>query len=214
PPPARPGLVPGARLVAVDAFHRAGADERADVFTLIASLGFLADAGVRVINLSLAGPENGALAETVERLTTTQDIVVISAAGNGGPSADPAYPAAYEQVVAVTAVDREGEIYRRAVRGAHLDLAAPGVDVWTAASVSGARWKTGTSFAVPFVTAAAAILREARPELTAAEIAQDLRRRAQDLGDPGPDEVFGAGLLSLGALCDEQAPRMSQGDAQ
>jgi minor extracellular protease Epr len=196
-----PGLVPAARLVALDAFHRVGGDERADVFTLVEALGLLAEEGVRVINLSLAGPDNGVLAAVIDRLVLEEDIVVVAAVGNAGPAAEPAYPAAYPPVLAVTAVDREGNVYRRAVRGAHVDLAAPGVNVWTAASISGARWKTGTSFAVPFVSAAAAILRETRPELTALEVGEELRRTAADLGEEGPDEVYGAGLLNITPFC-------------
>ena len=197
-----PGLVAGAPLVAVDAFYRAGGDERADVFTLVQALGYLVDEGVRVINLSLAGPDNSVLAETVDRLVVERDIVVVAAVGNSGQNADPEYPAAYDPVLAVTAVDRDGNAYRRAVRGAHVDLAAPGVNIWTAASISGARWKTGTSFAVPFVTAAAAILRESRPDLDALGVAEALRQRASDLGAPGPDMVFGAGLVNIRGLCD------------
>ena len=196
-----PGLVPAARLVAVDAFHRQGGDERADVFALIDALSFLAEEGVEVLNLSLAGPENATLADVIERLVSEQDIVVVSAVGNAGPGAEPAYPAAYDPVVAVTAVDRDGNIYRRAVRGDHVDIAAPGVNVWTAASISGARHKTGTSFAVPFVTAAAAIIRENDPDLSAQDVHRMLRELATDIGEPGPDSVFGAGLLSLEASC-------------
>jgi hypothetical protein len=196
-----PGLVPASRLVALDAFHRTGGDERADAFTLVEALGALAAEGVGVINLSLAGPSNAVLEEVIDRLVFESDIVVVAAVGNDGPSADPAYPAAYDPVLAVTAVDRDGQVYRRAVRGTHVDLAAPGVDVWTAASISGARFKTGTSFAVPFVSAAATILREARPDLTAPEVGEELRRLATDLGDPGPDPVYGAGLLNIDALC-------------
>lgn len=196
-----PGLVPAARLIAVDVFHRRGSDERADVFTLVEALDFLADREVEVMNLSLAGPENGVLADVIERLVRERDIVIVSAVGNDGPRAAPAYPAAYEPVIAVTAVDRDGNVYRRAVRGEHVDLAAPGVNVWTAASISGARHKTGTSFAVPFVSAAAAILRDIRPDLSATEVAETLRANAVDLGDSGPDAVFGAGLLNLDASC-------------
>jgi subtilisin family serine protease len=196
-----PGLVPSARLIAVDAFYRRGSDERADVFTLVEALGLLAERGVGVINLSLAGPANTVLEEVVARLKGERDIVLVAAVGNDGPRAEPAYPAAYAEVIAVTAVDRDRVVYRRAIRGEHVDLAAPGVAVWTAASISGARWKTGTSYAVPFVTAAAAILREARPELTAPEIGPELARLATDIGDPGPDPVYGAGLLGLGTLC-------------
>ncbi|WP_333712198.1 S8 family serine peptidase [Yoonia sp.] len=199
-----PGLVPGSPLIAVDAFYRVGSDERADIFTLIESLGLLAEQGVGVINLSLSGPPNTVLQELVDRLVLDLDIVVVSAVGNLGPNAEPAYPAAFDPVIAVTAVDRNGEVYRRAVRGDHVDLAAPGVDVWTAASISGARWKTGTSFAVPFVSAAAAILRESRPELDAPGVEAELRRMALDRGDPGPDPVYGAGLLDLGGLCGDR----------
>jgi subtilisin family serine protease len=198
-----PGLVPASRLVALDAFHRVGADERADVFTLVEALGDLAAEDVGVINLSLAGPENAVLAAVIDRLVFEEDIVVVAAVGNDGPAADPAYPAAYEPVIAVTAVDREGRFYRRAIQGQQVDIAAPGVNVWTAASISGARLKTGTSFAVPFVSAAAALLREARPDLSAVEIGNELRRLARDLGEPGPDPVYGAGLLNIGALCSD-----------
>jgi subtilisin family serine protease len=196
-----PGLVPGARLVAVDAFYRRGSDERADAFTLIDALAFLAEQDVQVINLSLAGPENAALARVIDWLVFERDIVVVAAVGNDGPRARPAYPAAYAPAIAVTAVDRDGAIYRRAVRGPHLDLAAPGVNIWVAASISGARHKTGTSFAVPFVSAAAAHLRSLRPDLKASEVEEVLRSLAEDLGDPGPDEIFGAGRLSLDVPC-------------
>lgn len=200
-----PGLVPSARVVAVDAFYRSGGDERADVFTLLEGLGLLAERDVGVLNLSLAGPPNTVLEEAVDRLTREAGIVIVAAVGNDGPRADPAYPAAYAQVIGVTAVDRSGAVYRRAIQGPHVDLAAPGVAIWTAASISGARWKSGTSYAVPFVSAAAAILRERRPDLPAAEIGPELRRLARDLGEPGPDPVFGAGLLNLGGLCDSGA---------
>ena len=196
-----PGLVPGSRLIAIDAFHRVGGDERADVFTLVEAVGLLVEQEVGVINLSLSGPPNTVLAELINRLVFEENIAVAAAVGNLGPNAGPTYPAAYEPVIAVTAVDRTENVYRRAVRGPHVDLAAPGVDVWTAASISGARPKTGTSFAVPFVTAAVAMLRDARPDLGAAAIQEELRRLAVDAGDPGPDPIFGAGLLSIEGLC-------------
>ncbi|WP_265502474.1 S8 family serine peptidase [Paracoccus beibuensis] len=201
-----PGLVPAARLVAVDAFHRVGTDERADVFSLLRAIDLLVEREIGVLNLSLAGPDNDALAGVVTDLVTQRDIVVVSAVSNEGPTAPPAYPAAYDPVIAVTAVDGSKRVYRRAVRGPHVELAAPGVNVWTAASVSGARWKTGTSFAAPFVTAAAAILRENRPNLPAAEVKRVLREKAADLGAPDHDPVYGAGLLSIAELCDA-APR-------
>lgn len=189
-----PALVPGARLIAVDAFHKVRTDERMDAFSLISALDLLAQKGVRIINLSFAGPPNNALAKHMV-LLDQQDIVLVAAAGNFGPSAKPAYPAAYDQVIAVTAVDRRGQVYRRANRGEYIDIAAPGVDVWTATSISGARTRTGTSFAAPFVTAAAALLLQQAPSLSAQEVRQKLLSSARDLGERGHDSTYGHGLL-------------------
>lgn len=195
------GLLPNARLVAVDAFHRAGRDERADAFTLVEALYALSAEDVKVINLSLTGPQNSVVRAAIRDLSDGEGIVFAAAAGNGGPAADPVYPAAYDEVLAVTAVDRNKRVYRRANRGDYVDLAAPGVNVWTAASIKGAKWRTGTSFAVPFVSGAAAIVRARHPEKTPAEIRDILRAAASDLGDPGHDPVYGHGLLQVDGLC-------------
>lgn len=193
-----PGLLPATRLLAVDAFRRDGGDERADVFALVTGLDRLADTGARTINLSLAGPANAVLERMVADLTA-QGVLLVAAVGNGGSAAGPAWPAAYPQVLAVTAVDARGAIYRRAQHGPHVELAAPGVQVWTAASIEGGRTRSGTSFAAPFVTAAAHVLR-ARG-LDPAQTRLAMAAAATDLGAPGPDPVFGHGLLNASALC-------------
>ena len=200
-----PGLLPGLPLVAVDAFHRASGDERTDAFTLVRALDHLSERGVQVINLSLAGPPNAVLEDTLLQLTGQRRIPVIAATGNDGPRADPAYPAAYDNVIAVTAVDRKGTVYRRAIHGAHVEISAPGVEVWTAASVKGARWKTGTSFAAPYVTAAVALWLQHDPRLTPEEIRARLAASAGDLGPDGLDETYGHGVLNLGGTCPGQA---------
>lgn len=194
------GLLPEVPVLAVDIFTQTGGDERADTVALLRGLDLLAQAGVRVANLSLSGPENAALALVLDRLAD-RGLVVVAAAGNGGPQAPPAWPAAHPRVIAVTAVDARGRVFRQAQRGDHLDLAAPGVGLLLAASVRGARERSGTSFAVPFVSAAAALILGAEPGLGAAEVGARLRGLARDAGAPGPDAVFGAGILDAGALC-------------
>jgi len=114
-----------------------------------------------------------------------------------------AWPAGHPRVLAVTAVDRRGRVYGAAQRGDHLALAAPGVGLLAATSLRGAREKTGTSFAVPFVTAAAALI--VGSGATGDEARQALTASASDLGAPGRDAVFGHGLLSLDRLCGSQA---------
>jgi minor extracellular protease Epr len=200
-----PGLLPDAQVVAVDAFHTEDGDERADVYTLATGMDFLADRGVRVINMSLAGPPNSVL-EAATAALVERGVIVVAAVGNGGPKADPSYPAAYSGVIAVTAVDATDTVYRRAGQGPHVDLAAPGVEVWTAASVSGAKPKTGTSFAAPFVTAAAAAALELKPDLDAATLIAELAAATRDLGDPGRDDVYGFGLIQARWPCGLQGP--------
>lgn len=200
-----PGLLPNAELVAIDAFHRArGDDDRSDAYTLVRALDAALAREVSVVNLSLAGPANDLLKRAV---TVASDrAVVVAAVGNDGPNAEPAFPAAYPGVIGVTAVDRGKRVYRRAGRGEHVDIAAPGVDVWTAASVSGGRPKTGTSFAAPFVTAAVALLKASQPTLTTAQVKTRLSQSAQDLGDDGRDPVFGWGLLDASDFCAGDIP--------
>jgi subtilisin family serine protease len=197
---ATPGLVPSARLLAVDAFHQdAGKDDRAEAFDLVRALDLMASRDVDVVNMSLSGPPNALVEALVEQLAGKT--VLVAAAGNDGPRAKPVYPAAYPGVLAVTAVDRNKRAYRRAGQGEHIDLAAPGVEIWTAASIKGARPKTGTSFAAPFVTAAAALLGASKSGLGAAEIQARLTASAEDLGEPGKDPVFGWGLLNARDVC-------------
>ncbi|MGK6314267.1 S8 family serine peptidase [Neorhizobium sp. DT-125] len=196
-----PGLLPASELVAVDAFRRFGnAADIANVYDLVRALDLLTRRGIKVINLSLTGPPNLLLEQAV-KAAIGQGATLVAAAGNDGPNAKPVYPAAYEDVIAVTAVDRARKPYRRAGRGVHIDIAAPGVGVWTAASISGGRQKSGTSFAAPFVTAAAAVMLAARPELTSREIEAELMRSAEDMGAPGKDAIYGWGLLNVRALC-------------
>lgn len=195
-----PGLVPHMPLVAVDAFHASASAERADAFALIEALDWLAGQQVRIINMSLAGPPNEALREKIAQIEA-QGILIVAAAGNAGPAAKPLFPAGYDPVLAVTAVDRQQEVYRRAVRGAHIDLAAPGVGVRSAGDGGAADTHSGTSFAAPFATAAAALILQQEPGLRPAQLRDRLRADARDLGDAGPDAVFGHGLLAPGLTC-------------
>ena len=198
-----PGLLPGAEVLAVDVFSRASGDERADVAALVEGLDLLAARQVRLFNLSLAGPPNTVLSRMLDRLTAPAgpDAIVVAAAGNAGPTAAPAWPGAHPQVIAVTATDPRGRVYPRAQRGDHLSLAAPGVNLLAATSVRGARGQTGTSFAVPFVTAVAAVMMSHPQPQTGAQIRATLARSARDLGAAGQDPIFGHGLVSAAALC-------------
>lgn len=192
------GLLPSARLVAVDAFHAGSGGDRMDAFDLLAALDLLLTLGVPAINLSFAGPPN-ALVEQAVQAAERRGAVLVAAVGNAGPRALPRYPAAYATVIGVTAVDESLRVYRSAGQGAHVAMAAPGVDVPVANAGGWLARKTiahtGTSIAAPFVTASVARLLGAHPGIAPAEVRRQLAGRARDLGDPGRDAVFGHGLL-------------------
>jgi subtilisin family serine protease len=103
--------------------------------------------------------------------------------------------------MAVTAVDAALQPYQAANRGDYIDLAAPGVDVWSARDGQGGRYNSGTSFATPFVVAAAALLLQTDPDAAPDSLRETLSRGARDLGKPGRDSTFGWGLLQPPAGC-------------
>jgi hypothetical protein len=184
------GLVPTAHLYTISVFRQRAQQVDSTAELLIRALDRLVQMRVKVINISLGGPDNRLLERAVG-LVHGQGVVVVAAVGNQGPRARPLYPAGYAGVVAVTAVDLLGRPYPRANQGNHVTLAAPGVDIPVAAPHGRVVYQSGTSLAAPFVTAA----------LAAGASLDALTAAAVDLGDAGRDPVFGWGLLQMGAGC-------------
>lgn len=184
----------GAHVHVADVFGRSTDGALAASAERIAmALDWMVARGIAVINISIEGPENAVLQELVRR-AAQRGHVIVAAAGNGGPMARPAFPAAFDGVLAVTAIDGGGRPYLRASRGAYIDFAAPGVNV---AVASGDRTieVSGTSFAAPVVAAQIAAHLHAPSPTQSARAVSALRERAEDLGAPGRDPVFGWGAL-------------------
>lgn len=188
-------LVGRTRLINASVFYGQDAlHQGAATVHLIEALDWLAMQGVQVINMSLAGPDNQVLRQAIEALLA-RDVSVVAAAGNFGPAAPPAYPAAYPGVIAVTAVDPGGQLYRWANRGEHIDFSAPGVRVLTTRAGGGFGPESGTSMAAPVVSAyLACALAEHAGDADRATRA--LAERAEDLGAPARDAEYGYGLLT------------------
>ncbi len=195
--PGYTGLAPNTELYAAAVFEKdSSRGEFASTVSLVLALDWLVTSGVEVINISLAGPSNRLLEAALEQ-ATKRHVLIVAAAGNGGPTAKPMYPAAYDTVIAVTAVDSSGQVFRLANRGDYLDLAAPGVNLQHARAGGGYTSSSGTSFAVPFAAAAAARIRLLQPSEDARKV---LSQSAEDLGPPGRDDIYGYGLLQLGQI--------------
>lgn len=180
-------------IFAADVFRGEGPKSYTSADSIADALGWMVEQRVPVINMSLAGPRNLILDRVVARVLGSGQIIV-AAAGNSGPTAPPAYPAAQPDVVGVTAVDSRGRVYRYANRGAYIDVAALGVGVPAAAPGGWITPHSGTSFAAPHV--AVILARCARPSSQSnSACIGAMERRARDLGQPGRDPVYGAGLV-------------------
>ena len=189
------GLAPSAQIYAAEVFdHNEQQGEFASTVSLIKALSWLMTQDVSVINISLAGPSNRLL-ETALTRVREKGVLAIAAAGNGGPMAQPMYPAAYPEVVAVTATDDRGRAFRLANRGEYVDIAAPGVNIRHAQAGGGFAASSGTSYAVPFVTVAAARLLQSTAE--PAQMLDALYASARDIGAPGRDQIYGYGQLQF-----------------
>jgi subtilisin family serine protease len=186
------GAAPGSELYAADVY--CGLPTGGAVDAVAEALSWLVREHVPVINVSLVGPPNVML-ENVVRLVIARGHLVVAAVGNDGPAAPPLYPASYPDVVGVTAVDARERALLEACRGRQVKFAAPGADMSAANPAQSFAAVRGTSFASPIV---AGLLAEAmhEPDKAAAQGAvADLAARAIDLGAPGPDPVYGFGLV-------------------
>jgi subtilisin family serine protease len=148
-----------------------------------------------VMNLSVGGPQDRLLGRMVDA-AAAKGIAVVSAAGNDGPSGRPSYPAAMDNVIAVTAIDAAGRLYPRATQGGFIDLAAPGVDILSTGPGGRTQLFSGTSAATAFASGAVALLLQ-RSNLSLPQLRTLLSNTVKDLGRVGPDPEFGDGLLDV-----------------
>jgi subtilisin family serine protease len=187
------GELPGAALFAADAFG--GSATGGSALDIARALDWLAKNHVAVANASLAGPPN-VLLEAAVKAFLAKGHVLVAAAGNQGPAAPPAYPAAYPGVIGVTSVDDRRHLQYDANRG-DVAFAAKGVGVRAASLNRSYDVYTGTSFAAPVVAAHFALLLPSPDAVAAEEARANLARQAQALGDHA---AYGYGYVAPVAL--------------
>ena len=189
------GVAPEAYLYGVKVLNSGGSGLWSDV---IAGIEWSVDNDMQIISMSLG---DGDL-ESVEAACDAAyaaGIVVVAAAGNSGNPAgrgdNVGYPAAYSSVIAVAATDSQDERARWSSTGPDVELAAPGVSIYSTILNDNYGYKSGTSMACPHVTGTAALVKEAYPEWTNVQIREQLQITADDLGASGLDNLYGWGLV-------------------
>ena len=174
-------------------------------YAILRSLDWSASRGARIINMSFAGPHDPAVQRSLAA-ARKRNIVLIAAAGNAGPNSPPLFPAADPNVIAVTATDENDNLYRLAVRGSHIAIAAPGVNLWLPAPGREYRVLSGTSFSAAEISGVVALMLERNPNLDPDGVRKALIDTAHDLGARGLDPLFGAGLVDVIRAVQSMAP--------
>lgn len=190
------GVAPEANLLDVRVFASdRGRPSTATTFNIVRGIDWALSRRARVLNMSFAGPSDSLLEASIKAATAKRAITV-AAAGNGGPQAAPAYPAAYPGVIAVTAIDVADRPYTLANRGNYISVAAPGVDVLAPSGNHAHQIVSGTSYAAAHVSGIVALMVERYPTLDADTARLALAAAAVDLGPPGRDDQFGSGAVN------------------
>lgn len=191
------GVAPGATILPVVALDPLG---EGDTSTVAQAIIAAADAGARVVNLSLGGPDRDPVLDAACEYAWSKGAVLVGAAGNTFAAGNEVqYPAAGPHVLGVGSVDRDGDASYFSNSGSYLDVAAPGEQL--TAAEPGAAYSSdyaGTSFAAPQVSGALAVLLGAYPKLTKGTLVNLIKYTAQDDASlDGLDDDLGYGVLRV-----------------
>ena len=158
------------RILPVDVY---GPNETTTTFDVAKGVYSAVKNGANMVNLSLGSYSESPLLQQIIQQSSQQGVVFFGAAGND-PVTVPTYPAAYPEVVAVTAGDRTGRLASYANRGAFVDVMGPGVGIvqYNDQSYLG----SGTSFATAYVTGLAAGMASSSGK-TPAQIESEIRQK-------------------------------------
>lgn len=194
-----------ARLMPVRIFDK---DGKTDAATILRGVTYATRMGARLTSNSWGG---GNYNQSIKEAFEASPALHIMASGNSKKNNDavPHYPSSYDlpNKVVVAATDRKDGLARFSNYGAtSVDLAAPGVDIYSTVPGGGYASKSGTSMATPHVTGAAALVATAFPGITNDE----LKRRLMDSADPLPSlvgkVVSGGRLNAASALETDTVP--------
>jgi subtilisin family serine protease len=211
------GISPHARIMPLKALDEFGQGHASMIAEAIA---YAADNGARVINLSLGGRGLTRVEKLAVEHAAASGALVVVAAGNSAADVSEYGPAGLDGVITVSATDQGDHQAGFSNWGEEIDISAPGVDVLSLRArktdllsyIRGVKYDvgagivgddrayyraSGTSFAAPIVTGAAALIMSLRPEVDAMAARRMLLSAAKDIETPGIDNFTGYGLLDI-----------------
>ncbi|MEU5577562.1 type VII secretion-associated serine protease mycosin [Streptomyces huasconensis] len=189
------GLAPEATIIPI---KQNDAEGHGTAETLAQAIDYAVGAGADVINISQdtanAAEPSPELKRAVDRALGLRRMIVASAGNDGlGGNVKKTYPASYEGVLAVAASDRNNERAAFSQSGGFVDVAAPGVDMISTVPLGGHCADSGTSFAAPYVTGLAALIKSKHPNWTPRQITAQIQQTAER-SVAGHDRLVGWGV--------------------
>jgi thermitase len=182
-----------------------GANGSGSYSAVASGINYSADRGARVINLSLGGTSSSRTLQNAVNYAYSKGSLLVAAAGNNGNST-PVYPAAYTNVVAVSALNKSDTLPSWSNYGSYVAISAPGEGITTTWPGNSYVTISGTSFSSPVVAGAAALALSVNPALSNKGATDLLLATADDLGAPGYDIYFGAGRVNAAKIAAGAAP--------
>jgi subtilisin family serine protease len=190
------GIAPEAEILSIRVLDGEGSG---DSFTVARGIVEAADRGADVINLSLGSDTSSQVLQNAVNYAREKGALVVAAVGNDG-TRGVTFPARYEGVIGVTSVDAKGRQSAFANYGEGVDIAAPGVEVYTAWSGDDLVSFSGTSSSAGFVSGALAAEISRNPGMTSDQVVDLLYDYANEAEKPGPDILTGKGILNVGRI--------------
>ena len=178
--------------------------------TVAQGIYWAADHGAKVVNVSYNGVSGSSSVQSAAQYLRSKGGIVVVAAGN---SSGLEAVAANDALLSVAATDSSDLRASFSSYGDYVDLAAPGVSVYTTTMGGGYANASGTSFASPIVAGAAALMMSANSRITPADIDRLLKTTAVDLGTSGFDQYYGSGRVNAAAAV-TAAKQMVAADTQ
>jgi thermitase len=185
------GLYDLAQIVPVKVIDQNGIGTYEDT---AAGIVYAADQGARVINLSIGGYGFSFLLQDAVDYALEKGCIIVAAGGNDGIE-QPMYPAAYPDVIGVSAIAQSGQIWASSNSGNHIDVSAPGVNMISLGLNQNYIMATGTSASAAIVSAQAAMLANERADLSSSFIERLIMQTSIDSGVEGWDSIYGGGVI-------------------
>ncbi|GAA3776754.1 type VII secretion-associated serine protease mycosin [Streptomyces phyllanthi] len=209
------GVAPGAKVLPI----RQTADgEDGTANGMADAIREAVDSGADVVNVSINSPVRSRKLDDAVKYAVRKDVLIVASAGNeerpGQQSSALSFPAAYPGVLTVAAVGRDDQPASFSRSGEYVDIAAPGVDILSLGTGGpGYRVDEGTSFAAPYVSGTAALVRARHPELTVPQVIHRLESTADHPAKTLPDPQVGWGIVNPFKAVTAVVPGEARGSA-